>query len=189
VKKEPCGDCGSETYVCEPDCQWGPPSACEQGECEPGQTQTLPCGACGTTTEVCGADCNWIGDAACEGEGVCSPGTTEQRDCLCNADVETRTCRNDCTWERWSGCPSIGPLCESDQQCQEGCGIQICDPVCGLLPCSAPCHCVDPNGGGNAVYCPGESWDMWNACGAGQISQATCFAVGRQCQILLECPF
>jgi len=94
-----CGNCGTQTRTCGNGCAWGTWSSCGEGACAAGASER--CGMCGTRT--CAADCTW---GSCTGEGVCTAGDTETRQCPSNGPTQTRTCAADCTWGGWlPACP------------------------------------------------------------------------------------
>jgi hypothetical protein len=99
TEDRPCGNCGAQTRTCGNGCSWGGWAACADGVCAQGDTQ--PCGACGTRT--CAADCTW---GACSGQGACTAGDTETRQCPSNGPQQSRTCQPDCSWGAWApACP------------------------------------------------------------------------------------
>ena len=160
---EPCGQCGTRTCVCTPQCLWGACGEClGEGECAAGaiDDQTDSCNGCGTRTRsrACGDGCQWGGWSdwsACQGGGECGPGETqsESSGCgSCGTKTRSRTCGDGCAWGAWgswSSCAGQGVCAVGKTQSEsQGCGN------CGSKSRSRTC-----NG-----QCAWGSWGSWSSC-------------------------
>ncbi len=150
TQTESCGNCGSRSRSCQPDCQWGGWSSCGgQGPCSPGQQQSQSCGQCAEQDRTCGGNCQWGNWGSCHEVGDCDPGETQSGGCG-NCGTHQRSCQSDCYWGSWGSCTGQGecsPGSEDAVACGD-CGEQIrtCNSSCGwgeLGGCDGP----DPNGG------------------------------------------
>ena len=92
----------------------------------PGELDTEACGVgnCGTRQRTCGMDCQWGDWSSCLGEGVCSPGDTEDKACgesstgICEMGTQVRTCNGTCQWNPWGSC--LGAIYSKDEICGNG---------------------------------------------------------------------
>jgi hypothetical protein len=70
-----CGNCGTRTRFCTPDCIWGEWSFCSgEGDCAPAEVEEDSCGSTdaglceyGTSVRTCNASCEWNGWGSCLG--------------------------------------------------------------------------------------------------------------------------
>lgn len=68
TKTEACGNCGSQSYVCDDQGDWQTSGGCTgEGECAKGSTGTKPCQGTGTQTRTCQDNCTWGAYGACVG--------------------------------------------------------------------------------------------------------------------------
>jgi hypothetical protein len=72
--------------------------------CSPGSQEYEACMPCGTQTRSCNSNRTWGPWGSCQAQGVCYPGTTEQRSCGPADFFRFRTCTSSCAWGPWSGC-------------------------------------------------------------------------------------
>ena len=105
-----CGNCGTQSRTCSPDCHWGGWSSCAgQGPCSPGASEIQACCDCGAQSRSCGGNCQWGGWGGCAGpdpaggNNVCDTG-------------------------------EFGPCADGRERCVEGCldCVRIYDPVAEL---------------------------------------------------------
>ena len=107
--------------------------------CTPGETGLEDCGQCGTRTRTCAENCTWGGFGACVGQGVCSPGDTENESqtvscgqCGEQQQQRTRTCTGSCTWGDFGPFNNVGG-CNNQGVCSPGAtDTQTQTVSCGL---------------------------------------------------------
>ena len=155
MRVQNCGSCGTQSAVCDANCQWGAWGACTGTGCMPGQTQTQSCGNCGTQTRSCVATCTWSAWGACGGQG-CAPGSTQRGGC---DPCEHQTCSGSCTW---SACSlNAGAACTwLSGTHSRSCGACACGRQYCLGSCVWSTGCVSFCGGVNSGSCLG-------GCGSG----------------------
>ena len=141
TQAQACGDCGEQTRVCEPTCQWGAWSSCAgQGVCAAGAVESEDCGDCGARGRVCSSDCGWQPWGDCLGEGACSPGALQEEACG-DCGRRERLCDTSCGWATWGACegdPALASVCEDGNPCTD----DSCDPgsgACVVAPNALAC--------------------------------------------------
>ena len=168
-----CGNCGTQTRVCE-NGRWSDWLECSgEASCEPNTTESCgdggtrtcegncewglcvnppcegphsrACGNCGTQTRICDNG-TWLDLSECLGEGECAPDTSEA------CDGGERSCGGDC---RWGACVS--------SEC-EGPSTRACG-----------------NCGTQRRSCDDGVWSAWSECqGEGECSPDASEACGSQ---------
>ncbi|MFC1768693.1 NBR1-Ig-like domain-containing protein [Nanoarchaeota archaeon] len=113
----------------------------EEQECTPGDEDQEPCGNCGIRIRECLSNGHWGSWGSCGNEGVCSPGSNEDRSCgtnigECSVGIETRTCTSSCQWGDYEDCTGIGPeqeICDDlDNDCDGSVDEGVCEPDCEM---------------------------------------------------------
>lgn len=138
IEEQGCGAGGTQDRTCTESCEWSAWGICEgevEGDCSPGEEQS--CGNCGTRS--CDGSGEW---GACLGQGVCSPGATQDQPCN-GVGMQSRDCHGSCHWGAWSSCTAS---CSPGQVDVAGCA----------------------GGGTRERTCNGSGeWGAWSACAGG----------------------
>jgi DNA-binding beta-propeller fold protein YncE len=118
------------------------------GPCVDGAVDVQACGNCGTMQRQCVAGA-WQPFGPCNGQGECSPGTTQSVSCgasvgACKPGTESRTCWPDCSWSGWSACGGsyVGPT-------PEICGDGVDNNCNGTVDEGCACSPADVGHGGS----------------------------------------
>ena len=156
-----CGDCGSQSRVCD-NGEWSEWSEClGQGECAPDSNETCSSGG----VRGCGGDCRW---GACFSTECAGPVT---RSCG-NCGTQTRSCTEG-EWSDWSTCQAEGECAPNTNEACGNQGSRSCGGSCRWTECAGQ-RCEGPtteacgNCGTRQRVCNNGIWSNWSDCtGAG----------------------